>query len=282
MVEPRPIHLADAVNAFPPITSLTSTLKSYGISLALHASLVAALYAIPTMSIRRFTRSGKTHVISIEATQTQVSHTVADDDEPQVLPLLSDLDSVVDRTVPKESTDPCELTDPRELTDPMIDPQRRELPQLAMPVSISELPPDRRVMMKRRPTEDEIRPKVVTRDSPPRPKLERSVVEPPAAATIPREQFVGTDKESAADLSNNQTPRYPLEAVRQRLEGVVILQLTISSRGKVESVELIRSSGHAVLDDAALNAVATWQGQPAKRWGRPVESIERLPVRFRL
>lgn len=259
----------------PEDASLTPALKSYGISLLLHASLVAALYVIPTSTTQRFSQTGQTQVISIEATQGQPSATSAIYLVPAVLPLADKLDSPIDRMVKTESIDP------RKLTDSMSEPQRSDAPEVSLPTSVPELPVDQQVMMKRRQP-DEFPPEVTIVDTPPRPKMQRPVVESPTAAAIPIEQFVGLEKESTADLSNNRPPVYPLEAVRRRLEGVVLLQLRISEMGKVENVELIKSSGHQILDDAAINAVATWQGQPAKRWGRSVESIERLPIRFRL
>jgi protein TonB len=254
---------------------LTPTLKSHAISLLLHAWLVAALYMIPASTIQRFSQTGQAHVVSIEATQGQPSPTSAIYLKPQLRPLANELDSPADRMVKTESIDP------RKLTDAISEPQRSDAPELSLPASVPELPVDLQVMIKRRQP-DETTPEVTILETPPRPRMKRPVVEAPAAAAIPIEQFVGLEKESTADLSDNRPPVYPLEAVRRRLEGVVLLQLKITDKGKVESVKLIKSSGHPILDDAAIDAVASWQGQPAKRWGRPVESIERLPVRFRL
>ena len=90
------------------------------------------------------------------------------------------------------------------------------------------------------------------------------------------------EAESAADLSDNQPPEYPVEAVRRRLEGVVLLELHVAVSGTIDQVEVLESSGHAILDRAAVEAVVTWRGTPAKRWGRAVATIERLPIRFRL
>jgi protein TonB len=85
-----------------------------------------------------------------------------------------------------------------------------------------------------------------------------------------------------ADLSNNPPPAYPLEAVRRQLEGVVLLRLHVAETGAVSHVELIESSGHRILDQAAIDSVALWKGEPATRWGRPISSVETLPIRFRL
>lgn len=225
--------------------------------------------------MQRFSQKGQTQVISIEAAQERPSSTSSTFFEVQEQPLASELDSPFDRMVRTESILP------RKLTDSLSEPQRGDAPELQSPATVPELPVDQQVMLKRRQA-DEFTPEVTVVDAPPRPKKPRPVAEAPTSTAIPIEQFVGLEKESTADLSNNRPPAYPLEAVRRRLEGVVLLQLKITKTGKVEDVNLIKSSGHQILDEAAVNAVATWQGQPAKRWGRPVESIERLPIRFRL
>lgn len=50
---------------------------------------------------------------------------------------------------------------------------------------------------------------------------------------------------------------YPLEAQENGIHGYLYLKFTILKDGKLESVVLIRSSGHKILDDEALNAVKT-------------------------
>jgi len=69
---------------------------------------------------------------------------------------------------------------------------------------------------------------------------------------------------------------YPPEAVRRGLEGEVILLLTLREGGRLASAEIARSSGHALLDQAALDA--------AKRIGAlPGNARQTLfPVSFRL
>ncbi|HEV8342560.1 MAG TPA: TonB family protein [Candidatus Binatia bacterium] len=49
--------------------------------------------------------------------------------------------------------------------------------------------------------------------------------------------------------------QYPEPALRQGLQGILILQFTVLGNGGLERTRLIRSSGFAVLDDEALRAV---------------------------
>lgn len=48
---------------------------------------------------------------------------------------------------------------------------------------------------------------------------------------------------------------YPAEASRQGIHGSLILRVTIKRDGTLDHVELVESSGHAVLDNAALRIV---------------------------
>ncbi len=94
-------------------------------------------------------------------------------------------------------------------------------------------------------------------------------------------QTAGSDQE-AAELSNNPPPAYPDEAIRRGLEGVVMLKLFINANGNVVFVEVVNSSGHPSLDEAAVQALMKWKGKPATRLGAPIPSEEYLPIRFRL
>lgn len=80
----------------------------------------------------------------------------------------------------------------------------------------------------------------------------------------------------------NPAPRYPEAARRAGQEGLVLLRVEISSKGDAASVAVAGSSGHALLDDAAVVAVKKWRFRPASFAGVPVASAAEVPVRFTL
>ncbi|GIW72464.1 MAG: hypothetical protein KatS3mg102_2006 [Planctomycetota bacterium] len=83
--------------------------------------------------------------------------------------------------------------------------------------------------------------------------------------------------------ARNQPPHYPLAARRQRLQGVVVLRLEVGEDGQVRRCEVARSSGHGLLDEAALAAARTWRFEPARdATGAPVAALIEVPIRFRL
>lgn len=83
-------------------------------------------------------------------------------------------------------------------------------------------------------------------------------------------------------LLSNPSPPYPPSARRNEIEGTVVVGLTISVNGTVESVWINSSSGSDILDQAALKAVAKWRFVPAKRGNQAIETTTSVPVQFNL
>ena len=80
----------------------------------------------------------------------------------------------------------------------------------------------------------------------------------------------------------NVPPVYPYRARRKEIEGRVVLRVQVLPGGTALSVELLSSSGHAILDRAALRAVRAWRFVPARRGGVPVADAIDVPISFRL
>jgi len=81
---------------------------------------------------------------------------------------------------------------------------------------------------------------------------------------------------------SNPKPDYPEEAKRLHEEGVVLLDVLVDANGRAGEVSVSRSSGFAVLDDAAVQAVKRWIFEPARTGGVAVSSRVKVPVRFSL
>ncbi len=78
-------------------------------------------------------------------------------------------------------------------------------------------------------------------------------------------------------------PRYPSRATTQRLEGEVLLRVTVGEDGHPEAIEVQQSSGHEVLDRAAVDQVRKrWRFRPLIVDGLPSRAIGLVPIRFSL
>lgn len=75
-------------------------------------------------------------------------------------------------------------------------------------------------------------------------------------------------------------PVYPDDAQAAGVEGVVILQVVISTEGSVIETGVLRSV--PMLDDAAQHAVMQWRFEPTLLNGEPVEIEMVVTVNFTL
>jgi protein TonB len=157
------------------------------------------------------------------------------------------------------------------------------------------------------------KPKDVDKPPPPPPKLEeiKPYVPPPEFVDIqaPQEQTTAitqTTQTVQAPVAPvvqaappppkpgtppRQDPRHPLKigeewypdaSKRANEEGRCIVQMTVSTSGKVTSEALQTSSGFPRLDEACLKAVHGAQMLPATEEGKPVEKTVSVPIVWKL
>ena len=78
----------------------------------------------------------------------------------------------------------------------------------------------------------------------------------------------------------NPHPPYPIVARKKGLQGKLILRVSINNDGSVKNVVVGKSSGHKILDKVSKETVEKWVFIPAKKMGKPVEAIIKVPIRF--
>jgi len=80
----------------------------------------------------------------------------------------------------------------------------------------------------------------------------------------------------------NPLPAYPRAAREHGWEGTTLLQVEVLDNGRAGEVEIVRSSGHQILDKAAEEAVRRWRFLPARSGETPIRSLVEIPIHFRL
>jgi TonB family protein len=80
----------------------------------------------------------------------------------------------------------------------------------------------------------------------------------------------------------NRPPAYPRLARKRGYQGRVVLGVLVKEDGSAGTVRLEKSSGHTLLDEAAIEAVKKWLFSPGKEGDKVVEMWVKIPVRFRL
>lgn len=122
------------------------------------------------------------------------------------------------------------------------------------------------------------------RPSPDKVKARAAGSSPLEAAASPRKAGInGSQAVSApAAESHNPKPSYPELARKRGQEGTARIRCEVDMEGNVAAASIAASSGHKLLDEAALKTVRKWRFKPAFSQGRPARGIVIVPVEFRL
>jgi protein TonB len=145
----------------------------------------------------------------------------------------------------------------------------------AVEEQVWEEPPPRRVQPQRQHVQQERRRQS---DYVPQPQPSRRQAESSRAFS----SSGAGDQEAAPLYASNPPPEYPMQARRRGLQGVVTIEALIDASGNVADLRLFASSGHSILDKAALSSVRGWRFQPGTVGGRRKQMWVKVPVRFEL
>jgi periplasmic protein TonB len=107
----------------------------------------------------------------------------------------------------------------------------------------------------------------------------------PASQPAPTISLSGTDSPSYARawgdrilpaapdaVFHNRPPEYPRDSATHGEHGTVVVLIHITSAGTAAGADVVRSSGYALLDRSAREAVLRWRFLPAVKDGQPVAS----------
>ena|GEM_PF-2413848 len=240
------------------------------ISLFAHLALLAVLWFCVSPEMSQFaTFSGRQHTTRIELIST------SDEPIPAIEPIA----------MPVEAVSPEVEVTPRRPA-PARTQSRLNWPEITQ-VAMREFPsversPECQCELRRDDQEEATNRTADVSD--PRKSPQRRLMQQSSLPRVVIEQThdFGLDDRSPPTLLDNSEVKYPVEAISRRLEGVVYIQLEVKIDGSVGQAVVVRSSGYAILDRAALNTVQGWRFRPAMQSGQAVATTEVLPVRFHL
>ena len=185
-------------------------------------------------------------------------------------------------------------------------------PQPPPPTATAEPPPEPQppaTSAEPPPPEPQAEPQPARIEPPPKPRpapkqtaiahARTAPASPPAAHAPPRpaaeeQQAVATGAAGpsvtaalipprpVAGMETNRAPIYPESALRRGEEGRVLLRVDVSAEGMPLDVSVAGTSGHPILDSAALSAVRQWRFVPGMLAGRTVAAVAEVPIRFHL
>ncbi|MCR9213724.1 MAG: energy transducer TonB [Proteobacteria bacterium] len=166
-------------------------------------------------------------------------------------------------------------------------PKPREKPSL-------NLPEAKKIIAKEPLVEPEKLPeKPMNEDVQPTKKVsEITVAKPTPDKPVPRNTDVTLSEASGATGQNKSTviqeakyrhqtpPIYPRRALDMGQQGTVTLHAKVLPNGSPGELKVARSSGHRLLDRAAMAAVKKWKFEPTSVGGTATVSWVRVPVNF--
>lgn len=81
-------------------------------------------------------------------------------------------------------------------------------------------------------------------------------------------------------ISHSRPPLYPVQARHFGQQGRVLVRTLVDVQGRPAQVEIKESSGHPLLDQAALDAVRLWSFTPGTRNATPEAMWTVVPISF--
>ncbi|MCA9148751.1 MAG: energy transducer TonB [Planctomycetales bacterium] len=255
---------------FAPKTGWGSRLRGGLVaSLLLHGAALIALsqrWIDRPQPVERVVFAGQDRVVNVTATWSVIAPSAVPMDQPVESPVLvTPQEAVIERQ--HFVLAPTELDGPELDAEPTVELRTAARPTESTPAQL--------------PTSSPPLPRAASRN----PVVPRPQVPAPAAQTNTSVASVAKTVGSAdvpPSFANNRPPKYPEVAVRRHWEGTVLLRVRIDATGRVEAVEVAKSSGYPMLDAEAVSAVRQWRAQPARRAGQPAATTEYLPIRFEL
>jgi protein TonB len=121
----------------------------------------------------------------------------------------------------------------------------------------------------------------------PYPSTESEPIEPRPSSKVIDKNFgvappLGVVREARPLYRTNPSPEYPPIARKRGYQGNVVLSVLVRRDGTVGDLKVLSSSGHPVLDRAAVAAVKHWLFEPGMRGEEKVEMRVKIPIRFEL
>ncbi len=181
---------------------------------------------------------------------------------------------------------------------PSFNPQATKLPMLHIafqqaapaPALVPQPEPEKQVqkapevlkpIVAKSPEKQPPKKKDVKRVEKPAPKKQQQVAALPVTGA-------GKEKQNVIPVIKDPNhrhmtpPHYPMRAAELGQQGEVLLYVLVDEYGETKDIKVEASSGHRLLDSAALRAVQDWKFEPAMKDGQAILSWVEQPVNFTL
>lgn len=166
-----------------------------------------------------------------------------------------------------------------------------DAPKFAEPIEAIFIPEDKRVIPE--PEIPVVKPEIADVVQPvdqpmPQIEFEEPVVPPADVPMQPPENAISATQSAAGapaqelKTSKRVEPAYPAQSRRAGEEGSVRLRILVDERGIPRDVEIVKGSGFARLDEAAMEAVRKWRFVAATNGSQAITAWTQVAITFRL
>lgn len=172
---------------------------------------------------------------------------------------------------PMMQTPPAPAMPPKVVEQPKPKPkQSMTLPKLVVPKAVPLKPQPKNI------------PVETTTTTPVQTSAPIESIATPSPEPAPPVVEKVTQPSAGASYLHNPAPEYPEAAMDRGLEGTVLMKVSVQPNGKPDSVTVTKSSGHSILDAAAVSTVKLWSFVPAMRGKTPIAGWVTVPITFNL
>jgi protein TonB len=75
---------------------------------------------------------------------------------------------------------------------------------------------------------------------------------------------------------------YPRSAKRRNIQGNVLIEVWLDENGEQTNLMIVNSSGHQILDSAALKGISEWEFRQHQNQGQAIAHRVQIPINFKL
>ncbi len=95
--------------------------------------------------------------------------------------------------------------------------------------------------------------------------------------TISQSTAKGNDR---PDIIKRVDPHYPKVAIQRGMQGTAVFRVKVLASGDCGDIELVQSSGYAMLDNAAKQSLKQWQFSPTQHTAMATGFWVEIPIAF--
>lgn len=93
-------------------------------------------------------------------------------------------------------------------------------------------------------------------------------------------EYDASDVDKPPKLVRQMPPKFPVDAKRKGITGLVVIRCLIGTDGKANKMEIVQSEPAGVFDESAMSTLKYWQFRPGVKEGEMVSTWVKVPFKY--